>query len=116
MRESANGGNAAQSSGAYGTRDSNQNFNNDGARQSAQTALGTHGMGALQGSGGMSNTTKIVGIRSQSKQDNMLNTRSSSVARLNNNGNGGQNGNIMASTQPRQVSNANKRGLPYVAS
>lgn len=48
MRESTNGGpNAA--SGAYGTRDSNQNYNSEAARQSAQTALGTHGMGALQG-------------------------------------------------------------------
>lgn len=47
MRESANGGNA-QSSGAYGTRDSNQNYTNEATRQSAQTAMGTHGMGALQ--------------------------------------------------------------------
>ena len=46
MRESAPGQHA--SSGAYGTRDSNQNYNSD-QRQSAQTALGTHGMGALQG-------------------------------------------------------------------
>lgn len=92
---------------AYGSEDPAK-FINDGMRQSAQTALGTHGL---------SNTTKIVGLRSQGKaQDNQMNTRSSSVARLHGSSAAQNSQNVMASTQPRQISNSNKRGLPYVAS
>ena len=63
-------------SNAYRTKDS-QNHRGDNMRQSAQTAMDTHG-------NMMNATTNLVGLRGQSKNEN-INTRSSSVARLHTN-------------------------------
>ena len=59
----------------------------------------------------MNATTNLVGLRGQSKNEN-INTRSSSVARLHTNINAMNNNpnNHLSSTQPRQVANGQKRG------